>query len=161
MKSGSSGLPEGCIITGPRCRKILVLRSVVLVLTIAGPVKGGVDRTMHARAKQKIATVPTSTPAPINQVRYANTGLAALQWTNLNATLHKRVYYQDHSKKIRQSAWDDSTTCDTVWQVNTISGAFKSGTPVTAAAGYPQASYNYSLVNHIQPSVFDISFDIS
>ncbi len=126
---------------------------MVLVLIIAGAVGGGVGGTIAARNRERTATVPThdpsSTPpqAPTTtRVPYANTGLAAMQWTDLNGTLHKRLYYQDNSDKIRESAWDNSTAFDTVWEVNAISGAVKPGTPIAAVAGYPHASYNYSLV---------------
>ena len=109
--------------------------------------------TIAARNRELTATVPKniSSPTPpqaptTTRVRYANTGLAVMQWTDLNGTLHKRLYYQDNSDKIRESAWDNSTAFDTAWDVNAISDAVKPGTPIAAAAGYPHASYNYSLV---------------
>ncbi|KAL8879575.1 MAG: hypothetical protein Q9192_008205, partial [Flavoplaca navasiana] len=81
--------------------------------------------------------------------RYTNTGLAALQWTDLNRTLHKRVYYQDAMNKLRESAWDNSTASRTPWRINTISNAVKPGTPLAAAAGYPHANYSFSPVKNI------------
>jgi len=39
-----------------------------------------------------------------------------------------------------------NTAFDTVWKINIISDAVKPGTPIAALAGYPHASYNYSLV---------------
>ena len=148
VKSESSPLAKERKTFGLHRKKFLILWPLILVLIIAGAVGGGVGGTVDARKKEKIATVPTSNPAPVSRVRYANTGLAATQWTDPNATLHKRVYYQDNSNKIRESAWDNNTAFDTAWQVNTIGGAVKPGTPIAAAAGYPHASYNYSLVYH-------------
>ena len=69
-----------------------------------------------------------------------------MQWTDQNGTLHKRVYYQGKDNKLRESAWDNSTAPDTPWQIDTISDPVKPVTPIAATAGYPHASYNYSLV---------------
>lgn len=70
-----------------------------------------------------------------------------MQWTDLNGTLRKRLYYQDSNDKIRESAWDNNTSFDTTWKVNAISDPAKPGTPIAAVAGYPHASHNYSLVH--------------
>lgn len=140
-------------IFGLRSKTFFVLLPVVLVLLIAGVVGGGIGGTIAVRNRKQNATVPTNIPsstapqAPTTtRVHYANTGLAAMQWTDLNGTLHKRLYYQDNSDKIRESAWDNSTAFGAAWKVNAISNAVKPGTPIAAAAGYPHASYNYSLV---------------
>ncbi len=151
--SESSRPAEERKIFGLRRKTLFILLSVVLVLVIAGAVGGGVGGTIAARNRKQTATVPTDIPsstplqAPTTtRVRYANTGLAAIQWTDLNGTLHKRLYNQDDSDKIRESAWDNSTAFDTAWKVNAISDAVKPGTPIAAAVGYAHASYNYSLV---------------
>jgi hypothetical protein len=142
-------------IFGLRRKTFFILLTVLLILIIASAVGGGVGRTIAARRKNQTATVPTTPTllqAPTTtQVRYANTGLAAMQWTDLNGTLHNRLYYQDNSNKLRESAWDNSTTFDSAWKVNAISDAVKPGTPIAAAAGYPHASYNYSLVRIAYP----------
>lgn len=132
-------------IFGLRRKMFFILSVVVLVLIIAGAVGGGVGGTVAARNRNKTANAPKApTAAP---VAYANTGLAAMLWTDLNGTLHKRLYYQDNKDKIRESAWDNSTAFNTAWNVNAISNAVKPGTPIAAAAGYPHASYNYSVVS--------------
>ena len=123
-----------------------ILLTVVIILMIAGTLAGGVGRTIAARHREPTATAPRNTSSPTTRVAYANTGLAAMQWTDLNGTLHKRVYYQDSSSKIQESAWDNSTGFNTAWKINAISDAVKPGTPIAAAAGYPHASHNYSLV---------------
>lgn len=138
-------------IFGLRRKTFFILLSVILILIIAGAVGGGVGGTMATRNREQTlspAHIPSSTPQvpTTNRVQYANTGLAAIQWTDHNGTLHKRLYYQDNSDKIRESAWDNSTAFNTAWQINAISGAVKPGTPIAAAAGYPHASYNYSMV---------------
>lgn len=133
-------------IFGLRRKRFLTLCFLILVLIIAGSVGGSVGANMDTHKKAQIPTIPSSTPAGSKRIRYANTGLTAIEWTDLNNTLHKRVYYQDKSNKIRESAWDNNTAFDTAWQINTIGGAVKPGTPIAAAAGYPHASHNYSLV---------------
>ena len=142
--SESSRPTEKRKIFGLRRKTFFILLPVVLVLIIAGAVGGTI--TARNRAPTDIPS-PTPPQAPTTtRVRYANTGLAAMQWTDLHDTLHKRLYYQDNSNKIRESAWDNSTAFDTAWEVNAISAAVKPGTPIAAVAGYPHARYNYSLV---------------
>lgn len=131
-------------IFGLRRKTFLILSLLVLVLIIAGAVGGGVGGAIAARNRNKTTNVPKASTAI--QVKYANTGMAAMQWTDLNGILHKRLYYQDNKDKIRESAWDNSTSPNTAWKINAISDAVKPGTPIGAAAGYPHASYNYSLV---------------
>ena len=139
-------------IFGLRRKTFFILLPVVFVILL-GAIGGGVGGTIAARNRKQAATVPSEIPSSTSpqaptttRVRYANTGLAAMQWTDLNGTLHKRLYYQDNSNKIRESAKDNSTAFDAAWAVNIISDAVKPGTPIAAAAGYPHASYNYSLV---------------
>jgi hypothetical protein len=158
-QSESSDPTEECKIFGLRRKTFFILLALLLVL-IAGAIGGGVGRTIAARASnsESTVTVPTDTPSPTppqapttTRVQYGNTGLAALQWTDLNGTLHKRLYYQDNDSRIRESSWDNSTAFDTAWDINAISDAVKPGTSIAAAAGYPHASYNYSLVRIAQP----------
>ncbi|KAL9118892.1 MAG: hypothetical protein Q9187_004552, partial [Circinaria calcarea] len=151
--SESSCPTEEHKILGLRRKKFFILLLVVLVLIIAGAVGGGIGGTIAARSRVQSATIPTDNPSPTlpqspttTRVQYANTGLAAMQWTNPNGTLHKRLYYQDNKDKIRESAWNNNTAFTAAWEVNPISDAVKPGTPIAAAAGYPHASYNYSLV---------------
>lgn len=140
---GSPRPTEERKIFGLKRRTFFILLPVVLIIIIAAAVGGGVGGT---RNKKHTAT-STSPQAPTTtRAQYANTGLAAMQWTDLNGTLHKRLYYQDNSDKIRESAWDNSTAFDSAWQINAISDAVKPGTPIAAAAGYPHASHNYTLV---------------
>lgn len=157
--SKSSPPTEERKIFGLRRKTFFILLPVVLVLIIAVAVGGGVGGTISARNREQTATIPTDIPSQTppqppttTRVRYANTGLAAMQWTDLNGTLHKRLYYQDNRDKIRESAWDNSTAFDTAWEVNAISDAVKPLTPIAAAAGYPHARYNYTLVCIAYPS---------
>lgn len=132
-------------IFGLRRKTFFILSILVLALVIVGAVGGGVGGTIAARNRKPTATVPQVPTA--TRAGYANTGLAAMLWTDLNGTLHKRLYYQDSKDKIRESAWDNSTASNSKWNVNAISDAAKPGTPIAAAAGYPHASHNYSLVH--------------
>ena len=136
-------------IYGWRRRMFFVLLVVVLVLLIAAIVGGGVGGTLAAHNRAKAATTPMQHTLPATRPSYANTGLAAMQWIDLNGTLHKRLYYQDHSNMIRESAWDNSTAFNSTWNVNTITDAVKPSTPIAAVAGYPHASHNYSLVRFV------------
>lgn len=137
-------------ILGLRRKTFFILLAVALGITIAAAVGGGVGGASAARKKAQAASDnPSSTTSPTpttTRASYANTGLAAMQWTDLNGTLYKRLYYQDINDLILESAWDNSTAFDTAWIINNISQAVKPGTPIAAAAGYPHASYNYSLV---------------
>ncbi len=139
----SPSTPERKVF-GLRRKTFFIFSLVVLVLIIAGAVGGGVGGTIATRNRKQTATVPQAPTT--TRGGYANTGLAAMLWTDLNGTLHKRLYYQDNKDKIRESAWDNSTAFDTAWEINAISDAAKPGTPIAAVAGYPHASYNYSLV---------------
>ena len=152
-QSKSSPPTGGRKIFGLSRKAFFILLAVVLVLIIAVAVGGGVGGTAAARNRAQAATAPTDMPSPISPQTptttrggYENTGLAAMQWTDLNGTLHRRLYYQDNSDKIRESAWDNSSAFDTAWDVNAISNAVKPGTPIAAAAGYPHARQNYTLV---------------
>jgi len=140
-------------VWGMKPRTFIILLCVVLALIVAAVTGGGVGGALAARKRksgptptQQLAPTPTANPSPTTRVPYANTGLAAMQWTDLNGIVHKRLYYQDNSAKIRESAWDSSTTFNAAWQIESISDAVKPGTPIAAAAGYPHASYDYSLV---------------
>ena len=117
----------------------LALAAIVLVAAIAGGVGGGIAARNRRSDKNHVVVA-------VRPPQYANTGLAAVQWTDQNGTLYKRVYYQGKDNTIRESAWQNSTALDTPWQVNTISSPVKPVTPIAATAGYPHASYNYSLV---------------
>ncbi|MCJ1462869.1 hypothetical protein MMC07_001473 [Pseudocyphellaria aurata] len=141
--------PEERKILGLRRKMFFLLLPVVLVIIIAGAVGGGVGGTIAARNRKQTVTSISSQAPTTTRAQYANTGLAAMHWTDLKGTLHKRLYYQDNSGKIRESAWDNSTAFDSAWKINTISNAVKPGTPIAAVAGYPHASYNYSLVKNV------------
>ena len=145
-------------IIGLQRKTFIRLLFVLLVIILGSAIGGGVGGSRAVRQKNKAeslsqpapstiqTTISANIPLPTQAGRYTNTGLAALQWTDLNRTLHKRVYYQDAMNKLRESAWDNSTTPRTPWRVNTISNAVKPGTPLAAAAGYPHADHSYAPV---------------
>lgn len=141
-------------VWGMKPRMFIILLCVVLALIVATVTGGVVGGALAARKRksgltptQQLAPTPTMNPSPTTRVPYANTGLAAMHWTDLNGIEHKRLYYQDNSAKIRESAWDSSITFNAPWQIESIiSDVVKPGTPIAAAAGYPHASYDYSLV---------------
>ena len=124
--------------------RLLLIIATVSILAVA--VVGSVGGVLARRKKQQHVASSASSSSPSTRDRYKNTGLSAIGWTDRNGTLHKRVYYQDGRDMIREAAWDNSTAFDTPWKINTISNRVKPGTPIAAAAGYPHASFNYSLV---------------
>ena len=141
-------------ILGLKRKTFFVLSAVSLVLVIAGAIGGGVGGTKSIHNRRKAATdnlapsaiIPSSSTPSSTSTSYANTGMAAMKWIDVNSTAHKRVYYQDQNNKIVESAWDNSSTFDALWEVNTISDAMKPGTPIAAVAGYPGSSYDLPLV---------------
>ncbi|KAL9024141.1 MAG: hypothetical protein Q9180_007984 [Flavoplaca navasiana] len=147
-------------IIGLQRKTFIRLLLVLLVIILGSAIGGGVVGSRAVRQKNNNkaeslsrpapstvqTTISANIPLPTQAGRYANTGLAALQWTDLNRTLHMRVYYQDAMNKMRESAWDNTTTPLTPWRINTISNAVKPGTPLAAAAGYPHADYSFSPV---------------
>lgn len=139
-------------ILGLKRKTFMIILAVVIFLIVAGGASGGAGETIAMRDQKPTTTVSKNIPSPTTRLRYANTGLAAMQYTDPNGTLHKRIYYQDKNNTIRESAWDDSTAFDAAWQVNAISDAVKPNTPIAAAAGYPHASYSYTLVR-FSPSI--------
>lgn len=142
-------------VLGLRKRTFLAVLCTLIVVVLAAGIGGGLGgaaahraRTAKAPTGQPSATSNTSVPTTnVTSAEYANIGLAVMQWTDPNGTLYKRVYFQDSDNKIRESGWDNSTDFQSSWAVNTISDAVKPGTPIAAVAGWPHASYNYTLVS--------------
>ncbi|KAL8969536.1 MAG: hypothetical protein Q9183_001953 [Haloplaca sp. 2 TL-2023] len=143
----------------PKRRRLVILLSVLLALSLGAGIGGGVGGSAAVRGQASGSstagshtTRTPSQPPQITRTRppiYANTGLAAVQWTDLEGVLHKRLYYQDPSAQIVESAWDNSSDSGNAWQVSSIGDAAKPGTPIAAAVGYPHASYNYDLVKNV------------
>ena len=133
---------------GLKSKPLIILFTVVLVFITAGAIGGSVGGYLVNQKKNKgasPASKPASTPTA-TQTGFANTGLAALQWTDPDGTSHKRLYYQDKNDMIRESAWDNSKTSDSAWKVSTISNAVQPGTPITVTAGRADANVNNTLV---------------
>ena len=145
---GSDALPEVLRPTqqrkifGLRQKTFFILAPVVLIVVVAGSVAGGVVGRIAAYSHSPTTSkTPTSSRTP-----YANTGLAATQWTDLNGTLHKRLYYQNSAGRIRESAWNSNHDLTTAWEINTISEIVRPATPLAAVAGYPSASFSFPIV---------------
>ncbi|KAL8670207.1 MAG: hypothetical protein Q9168_005240 [Polycauliona sp. 1 TL-2023] len=145
-------------ILGLKRKTFFCLLLAIFIITLGGAIGGGVGGVRKARkskesdslSNSKGPVTPTTNVSLSNPPeRYINTGLAALQWIDLHGTLHRNVYYQDRTNKIRESAWDNGTSWRSPWQINIISGGVKPGTPLAAVAGYPHASYDYSPVKNV------------
>lgn len=107
---------------------------------------GGTNGTPPSVESAPTTTIPSNSTPVTSGSLYANTGISAMQWTDRNGTMHKRLYYQNQNDQIVESAWDNNTAFDAAWEVNRVSDTVKPGTPVAAVAGYPHASYNFPLV---------------
>jgi hypothetical protein len=138
---------------GRNSKTLWIISAILLFLILAAAIGGGVGGSLSAKKHHNngSTSISSPTPSPTNSPPntrpiYQNSGLAAMQWVDLNNTNHYRVYYQDASNAIMESAWDSNGT---TWQVSQVSDpAFqvKPGTPIAAAAGYPHANYSYTLV---------------
>lgn len=142
-------------ILGLKRKTFLIALVAAVFVIIAAAVGGGVGAAVTHRNKDVVTqasnTTATNTTSPATTTvaahLYTNTGLAAMQWTDQTGVLHKRLYYQDSANKIKESGWDNNTDFNTTWTMQTISDEVKPATPIGAVAGYPHASYNYTLVN--------------
>jgi hypothetical protein len=137
------------LICGLQPRTFWIISVISLFLLLAAAVGGGVGGSLAAKKHRnhRPASTPSATTGP-TKIRpvYQNTGLAAMQWVDLDGINHYRVYYQDASNAVQESAWDSN---DTSWQVSQVSDPtfkVKPGTPIAAAAGYPHANHSYTLV---------------
>ncbi|KAI9711792.1 MAG: hypothetical protein M1820_001937 [Bogoriella megaspora] len=129
--------------------------ALVVIGAIAGGVAGGLS-TRHsdsnAQTTSPASASPTSTmtaPSSTHAARYNNSGLAALQWKSDDGSSHYRVYYQDSSNAIKESAWDSGSS---TWQIHQVSGdssSVKPATAIAAVAGYPHANLSYTLVKTV------------
>lgn len=144
-ESNSAGTPDVKLLGSPR-RRVIAISCIILCVIIAATLGGALGGKNAAQRKAQTTGTPTSLQGPKKSASYPNTGLAAMQWVDLNATMQRRIYYQDRDNRIRESAWDNSTAFAATWTVHNISAAVKPDTPIAAAAGYPHASHNFSLV---------------
>lgn len=151
----TNSTPEQKIL-GLRRKTFFIVLAAIIVIVAAAAIGGGVGGVAAAaasRSKEQTTQTSNSTnttttaTSTVAAALYANTGLAVMQWTDQNGVLHKKLYYQDKTDKVRESAWDNSTDFNTDWTIETISDGVKPGTPIAAVAGYPHASYNYTLVS--------------
>jgi hypothetical protein len=79
-------------------------------------------------------------------------GMAAMQWLDLEGIKHYRVYFQTQQNTILESAWDSNRSD---WDVSTVASAdlkTQNQSSLGAAAGWPHA--NYSQVHVSQVSTF-------
>ncbi|KAK4542781.1 hypothetical protein LTR36_006157 [Oleoguttula mirabilis] len=107
-------------ILGLRRKVFYIMLAALLVVLIGAAVGGGVGGAAASRSKDSIA-IGTSAPAATNTTAtasYTNTGLAAMQWTDPNGTLYKRIYYQDADNQIREFAWDNMTNVKNVYYMS-------------------------------------------
>ncbi|KAK5706373.1 hypothetical protein LTR97_001361 [Elasticomyces elasticus] len=144
--------PDQPRILGLKRKTFYIILASLLTALIVAAVGGGVGGWAAGRTKDKqpvngnTGSTSTNATAP---TRYANIGLAAMRWTDPNGTLYKNIYYQDRDNRILESAWDNTTDVTSPWRISAISDAVRPSTPIAAVAGWPHASYNYSLVKNV------------
>lgn len=84
-----------------------------------------------------------------------NPSMAALSWKDQVGVYHHKVYYQDETNSILESAWNSSQDMS-IWKQAVVADTtmnVQSGTPLAAAAGWPHANYTYTLVSPANSSV--------
>jgi hypothetical protein len=80
-------------------------------------------------------------------------GMAALQWSDLAGIKHHRVYFEDTSNAILESAWDSNAS---KWQTTVVASSelkVQNRSTVAAAAGWPHANHSYTLVRLVPDPV--------
>ena len=143
--------PPKHTVFGLTRKRFLILFFTLLFVVIPSVLGGTIGGYLSRRHnKGKSATEEAEDPTlSDSRLFYSNTGIAAAKWNDLDGTLHKRLYYQGNDNKIRESAWDNTTSLQSPWAINLISDTAKPGTPIAAVAGYPHASRNFSIVGQL------------
>lgn len=138
-----AGKPRPRAICGLPLRRFYTLVAtafailVVIVVAISVSVSKRNSRKQAARAR--LDTVP-----PLK-----NPSMAALSWKDQRGIDHYKVYYQDESNAILESAWN-STQTQANWKHAVVADTtmnVQPGSPLGAAAGWPHANYSYTLVS--------------
>ena len=153
LAGAGGGLAAAGTICGLRRKTFLIALGVAIFVVLAAAIGGGVGGGISARNRrnrENSSSAPAASPSPTPHVKtspiYENSGLAATQWKDeLNIT-HYRVYFQNSSGIIQQSAWDSNSTDWDLSDITTPSVDAELGTPIASGAGYPHAMKNYTLV---------------
>lgn len=117
----------------------LIIFLALVIVSIIGGVVGGVVGTKSRKSGSGSptgnGTSPTGTPTTIRGIR-PGSALAAVAYYDTAGIGNHRVYYQDESNKIRESAWDEvgrNWTVRTLLQLPDV----RAGSPLAAAVKQP------------------------
>lgn len=135
----------------PRKRFWIITGVVALVFAIAAGVGGGVGSYLSRSGNSSHITV--SVPSNGSTTVVANMSIASLHWVDLEGIGQYRVYIQPPNEtRIMEASWSATSTQEQ-WLVSAITADdadIKSGSPLTAVAGYTYANASHPLVRRSQ-----------
>lgn len=126
-----------------RRRKLLWILAVIVCIALIASVASGVTIATRRRSTPERTSASTSgntsastsqSDSPIQGLR-PGSALAAASYFDTAGYAHHRVYYQDASNRIKESAWDESSKRWTVQTLNQTNA--KAGSPLAATAKQP------------------------
>lgn len=129
-----------------RRKWLIVLIAVLVTLSIIGGVVGGAvgSRSRKSNSTFKSSNISASGPAPnpatnrpatIRGIRDGS-ALAAVSYFDMSGIANYRVYYQDESNNIKESAWDEIGRNWTVTTLHQLADV-RAGSPLAAAVRQP------------------------
>jgi hypothetical protein len=89
---------------------IILLGSVVIIWCVAGI-------STWSRVKENRNRTSAEAAIKTNTMSSMASGMAAMQWLDLEGKIHYRMYFQDPTKAILESAWDSNSTG---WKVSVV-----------------------------------------
>ncbi|KAI6357976.1 hypothetical protein MCOR25_007490 [Pyricularia grisea] len=145
------------IICGLRKRAFYIVVVVIGLIVIAAAVGGGVGGSIAARnasqSQEQQQQPSTPTPAPTNRPKTSpvlqESALAALNWQDASNDTHYQVYFQSRDGAIMESAWNSTSNRWTVSRITDPGADIKSGTPLTASAGFPHVNTTWDVVKNV------------
>lgn len=160
--------PRTILTLRPKAFWIVVLLLLIVIAVAIGGSLGYV--THHYGRPAESSTSPLNSPMPSNtpipgdarsdpgasQI-LNDTGLAAIAWNDTSSLKQYRLYHQDQSNNIVESAWNSSTKR---WYITRALGKAKTASPIAAVVTGPQEFPFVSLAfNHdrLQPSISNLA----
>ncbi|KAK3723043.1 hypothetical protein LTR37_002189 [Vermiconidia calcicola] len=122
--------------------------SVVIAALVGGTVGGMLSRQHQNNTGTSVSTSTNVThikSSPILQ----DSKMTSLYYVDKHNITHYRVYFQNKTGILQESAWNSSTTGWTVTDISDSSVDVQMGTPLACADGYPHAMKNYTMVKNV------------
>ena len=121
--------------------------AVFLILAAAaGGSAGGVLSHQHKSAPPMLVSNVTNTTHEKTSPILQNSKLTSLYYMDESNITHYRVYFQNRTGILQESAWDSNSTTWTVTDISDQLDDVQLGTPLACACGYPHAMKNYTFV---------------